>query len=114
MKRTTRELRRIDEATAAILDELQPGVDWSNPNRIQASVKGLARAAVLLYAEAWGSGYDVRQWEWPLRLLRGEIEITASEQFNPWTVLLLKACTIYGRSPGIRYEGEPRRTVRRS
>lgn len=66
--------------------------------------KPLVRAAFALYAEAWrqnrtpGSRWDVRQWQWPLAVLRHEGGRFCGDQ--PWSVLLRRAVELARQPEG--------------
>jgi len=54
----------------------------------QSAIEQLVCSAFLLYSMEWGTGFDIRQWQWPFQQLEsGE----GFKGYEPWSVLLREA-----------------------
>jgi hypothetical protein len=84
------------QAAAKFVTQLAGGRRFSPqfPPDDLADVLKLAEAAFHLYQREWGSGRDIRKWQWPFdELERGD----RFEGDEPWTVLLREAVGLYHR-----------------
>lgn len=80
--------KRVEKAAKRFFSNLLPGERFDHT---ESKTKSLIVSAFDLYARAWGTAYNVENWEWPHTTLA---EAKPFEGDEPWTVLFRRAVEI--------------------